>query len=113
MPDLTAGQILRAIREHVPELEREGRWPATIVVDAFADYVAARVRGGAPADELASYFAFVEELASSGDPAAENLVVVDFLEAAPWGALGAAALLGPATARLARAETDLLQDHRA
>jgi hypothetical protein len=109
MADLTAAQILTAMRERVPEVERDGRWPATIVLDAFADHVADRARHGAPAQELARYFAFVEELASSGDPGAEDLVVVDFLEAAPWGQLGVASLLGPATADLVpRAGTDPL-----
>lgn len=71
--------------------------------------MADRVRAGAAGDELEPYFAFVEELAGRGDPAAENLVVVDFLEAAPWGLLGAASLLGPATLALApRADTDPL-----
>lgn len=100
-----------ALRAQVPELERRRRWPATLVLDAFADYVADCVRANAPQDELEPYFAFVEELADSGDPAAENLVVVDFLEAAPWGTLGVAALLGSATRRLApRADNDPLRE---
>lgn len=79
--------------------------------DAFADYVADRVRAEAPKEQLEPYFAFVEELAGSGDPIAENLVIVDFLEAAPWGRLGASALLGPATTALAgQADTDPLQE---
>jgi hypothetical protein len=96
----TSAEILKALREQVPEFELE-RWPATIVLDAFADHVADRLRAGAPTAELEPYFAFVEGLARSGDPAAENLVTVDFLEAAPWEELGGAALLGPATANLA------------
>ena len=107
----TAVDILRALREHVPEFEREGRWPATMAVSAFARYVSDRVRAHAPKEELEPYFAFVEELAASDDRDAKNLVIVDFLEAAPWGLLGAAALLGPATTRLAeRANTDPLGD---
>jgi hypothetical protein len=94
-------EILAALREQVPEFELERRWPATITFDAFADHVADRVRAGAPAEELERYFAFVEELARSGDRDAENLVIVDFLGAAPWEELGGAALLGPATAGLA------------
>ena len=83
----------------------------TIVFDAFARHVDDRVRAGAPQDELEPYFAFVEELAGAGDPDAENLVIVDFLEAAPWGWLGAAGLLGPATTRLApRANPNPLED---
>jgi hypothetical protein len=113
VPGPTAPQILAALSDQVPEIEREGRWPATIVFDAFADHVADRVRHRAPADEVEAYFAFVEELASSGDPATENLVVVDVLEAVPWGRLGAAPLLGPATAALApRAGTDPLGEAR-
>lgn len=109
----TAVDILRALREQVPEFEREGRWPATIAVSAFAVYVSDRVRAGAPKEELEPYFAFVEELAVSGDRDAENFVIVDFLAAAPWGLLGAAALLGPATTRLAEhANTDPLGDAR-
>jgi len=104
-------EILTALRDQVPELEHEDRWPGTIVFDAFADHVADRVRAEAPAEELERYFGFVEELAATGDVYAENLVIVDFLEAAPWGWLGAAALLGPATVRLApRADNDLLGD---
>jgi hypothetical protein len=100
-------EILAALREQVPEFELERRWPATIMFDSFADHVADRVRAGAPAEELERYFAFVEELARSGDRDAENLVIVDFLEAAPWEELGGAALLGPATACLAeRANRD-------
>jgi hypothetical protein len=100
-------EILAALREQVPEFELERRWPATIVFDAFADHVADRVRAGAPTEELERYFAFVEELARSGDRDAQNLVIVDFLEAAPWEEVGAAALLGPATAGLAeRANRD-------
>jgi hypothetical protein len=110
-PAPTAVEILAALREQVPELEREGRWPATIVFDAFALHVDNRVRAGAPEEELEPYFAFVEELAGSGDQAAENLVIVDFLESAPWRWLGAAALFGPATMRLAPlAQTDLLEE---
>lgn len=109
----TAAGILKALHEQVPELELERRWPATIVFDAFADYVAERVRAEAPREELEPYFAFVEELAASGDPVAENLVIVDFLEAAPWGQLGASALLGPATTRLAeQTDTDPLRGFR-
>lgn len=93
-------EILGALREQVPELELERRWPATIMFDAFADHVADRVRAGAPIEELERYFAFVEELAQCGDGDAENLVIVDFLEAAPWEELGGAAMLGPATAGL-------------
>jgi len=105
----TPTEILAALREQVPELELEQRWPATIALDAFADHVADRVRDGAPDEELEGYFAFVEDLACLHERLAENLVVVSFLEAAPWGELGAAALLGPATARLAsRANTDPL-----
>ncbi len=100
-------EILAALREQVPEFELERRWPATIMFDAFADHVADRVRAGAPPDELERYFAFVEELARSGDQDAENLVIVDFLEAAPWEELGGAGLLGSATAGLAeRANRD-------
>jgi hypothetical protein len=107
----SATEILTALREQVPEFEREQRWPSTIVFDAFADHVADRVRAKAPREELEPYFAFVEELAASGDPFAENLVVVDFLEAAQWGRLGVAGLLGPATVRLApRADTDPLAE---
>lgn len=62
-----------------------------------------RARAGATHEELDKYFAFVEELAASGDPHAENLVIVDFLEAAARDA----DLLGPTTMRLA-AEADLV-----
>jgi hypothetical protein len=94
-------EILSALLEQVPEFDRERRWPATIMFDAFAIHVADRVRAGAPTEELEPYFAFVEELARSGDRNAENLVIVDFLEMEPWEELGSAALLGPATAGLA------------
>ena len=95
---MSPAQILIALREQVPELEQ--RWPATLVMDAFSDFVADRVRADAPRTELTDYFRFVEELACSGAQGAENLVVVDFLEAAPWGLLGVAELLGPATRAL-------------
>ena len=105
----SAPEILSALREQVPEFEREQRWPSTVVFDAFADHVADRVREQASGEELKPYFDFVEELAATGDRYAENLVIVDFLEAAPWGLLGVAELLGPATVRLApRANTDPL-----
>lgn len=94
-------EILRVLRQRVPELEGEERWPLTIVFDAFADHVADRVRAGADVRALDPYFRFVEELAASGDRRLEDLVVVCFCEAAPWRELGVGALLGPATTELA------------
>lgn len=99
----SAVEILNALREQVPEIEREQRWPVTIVFDAFAIHVADRVRAGARNEELEPYFALVEELAESRDPVAESLVIVDFLEVAPWTLLGAGHLFGPATTRLSMA----------
>jgi hypothetical protein len=100
--DPSSVEILNILRRRLPELEDERRWPVTLVIDAFADHVAERVRAGAGDDEVDAYFAFVEELATSGDRDAENLVIVDFLEAADWPA----ELLGPATKRLAEGTDD-------
>jgi hypothetical protein len=95
-------EILNTLREQVPELEDQRRWPVTLVVDAFADHVADRLRAGAGDEEVDAYFAFVEDLAASGDPDAENLVTVDFLEAADWPAVR----LGPTTKLLAERADD-------
>lgn len=92
----TSIEIISTLRELIPELEREWRWPSSIVFETFADHVADRVGAGAANEELEGYFAFVEELAASGDPEVENLVIVDFLEAADWPA----ERFGPETTRL-------------
>ncbi len=98
----TAREMLTTLRQRLPELESERRWPSSIAIETFADHVSDRARAGATREELETYFAFVEELAASGDPDAENLVIVDFLEAADWDA----DLIGPTTLRLA-GEADL------
>ena len=82
----------------VPEFREH--YPITIVMDTFADRVAQALRDGDPEDILDRAFAFVERLAASRDTRWENLVIVSFLEAAPWGELGAKSRLGPETLRV-------------
>jgi hypothetical protein len=85
--------------EFVPEFR--DRYPMTLIVDGFANLVQDAVR--AENDDLVSRgLDFVEELAQSDDPRAQNLVIVCFLEAAMWGELGVFPRFGPATQRLVR-----------
>lgn len=109
MERTTGDSALRTLLDSVPEFAESYQYPMTIVMDSFADFVADRLRGGAGQRELRPYFEFVENLAESDDLDVRNLVVVCFLEAAPWGQLGGAQLLGPATRELARgADPDLI-----
>jgi hypothetical protein len=82
----------------VPEFA--GEYPFTMVLDTFADRVSAALREGA---QVARAFDAVEALAANGDERLRNAVIVSFLEAAPWGELGAVPLMGPATRALVHA----------
>lgn len=70
------------------------------VMERFSDHVHARIGSDGRTAEVRSYFAWVEELAQQRDPMVDNLIGVAFLEAAPWGRLGASSLLGSATRAL-------------
>lgn len=101
MDCVTGHNIASTMLETVPEFREVYPYPMTIVMDSFADYVSDRARNGTPEHLLRPYFEFVERLAASDDQELHNLVVVDFLEAAPWELLGVGELLGPATRTLA------------
>jgi hypothetical protein len=100
---VSAPAAIAKLAELVPEFREH--YPLTIVMDGFADRVAAVVRDGSPEDFLERAFAFVERVAATRDARWEDLVIVCFLEAAPWGALGAKPRMGPETLRvLAKAD---------
>lgn len=100
---------LAKLIEMVPEYDEH--YPLTLVFDGFADRVADALREGSAPEFVQRAFAFVEALAGRREKAIDDLLIVAFLEAAPWGWLGAAGLLGPEMRRLVRAaDPDLIDE---
>jgi hypothetical protein len=99
---------IRRLTELVPEFREH--YPITIVMDTFADRVANAIREGGSEEFVERAFAFVERLAATRVTRWENLVSVCFLEAAPWGAMGAKRYMGSETLRVLSATDPQLVD---
>src|SRR4051794_17897847 len=94
---------IEALVAAVPEFREH--YPLTLLMDAFSDRLRDAVRDGAAPEMVDRCLAFVESVAASDDRRLRDLVIVSFLEAAPWGELGVSDRFGPATrARLGEAD---------
>lgn len=93
-------EIIQILLRWAPEFDDHILW--VIVVERFADFVHGRCRAGAPEAEIRRYTEWIERLAQAKDPRYDNLVTVDFLEAAPWDYRNVSRLFGPATLALMR-----------
>jgi hypothetical protein len=73
----------------------DGLYPTYSVVADFRRYVAERIESGAAPDEIREYFAWIEEVVSLEIGEFDDLLRIEFIDAAEWRLLGVEEYIGP------------------